>query len=468
MARAPFGLPRRRSTDRAAAARREHGGPPAAVVAVKRLFAAETGTYFLLLGTTVFLVVLGLVMVLSSSSVEEYIENHSFFGAFLRQGTYAAIGIPLMLVLSRVPREFWRRWAWHILGATVVLQLLVYTPLGIEVGGNRAWLSLGFVSMQPAEAIKLALAIWLGTIFALKRDLMDDWRQLVVPVVPVTAAVIGLVMLGGDLGTVMMIMLLALGALWFAGVRLRYLLVPLGALALVVPLLTQLSSSRTDRISAWLSGCTDEANYQAECWQTLHGMWALASGGVFGAGLGNSKSKWSWLPEADNDFIFAIIGEELGLVGAVVVLAVFVVLAVGFVRVIRRSHDPFVRVVTGAVMTWIVGQALVNIAVVLGLLPVLGVPLPLISSGGSALIVTLAAIGVVLGFARHADDADLVGEAAPRPESVPGPARADLRSVPLVPRAPDPRAESRRRAELARDASRRAAEARARRVGSGR
>lgn len=129
-------------------------------------------------------------------------------------------------------------------------------------------------------------------------------------------------------------------------------------------------------------------------------MWALASGGVFGVGLGNSKAKWSWLPEADNDYIFAIIGEELGLIGAVVVLSLFVVLAVGMIKIIRQSRDPFVKTVTGGILAWIIGQALINIAVVLGLLPVLGVPLPLISAGGSALIMTLVAIGVVLSFAR--------------------------------------------------------------------
>jgi cell division protein FtsW len=161
------------------------------------------------------------------------------------------------------------------------------------------------------------------------------------------------------------------------------------------------SASRQYRINAWLSGCTDSNQYQDLCWQPVHGMWALASGGVFGVGLGNSKAKWSWLPEADNDYIFAIIGEELGLIGAVVVLALFIVLAVSMIKVIRQSDDPFVRTVTGGILAWIIGQALVNIAVVLGLLPVLGVPLPLISAGGSALIMTLVAIGVVLSFARE-------------------------------------------------------------------
>ena len=422
MANPPSSLPRRRPTESRPGTRSRPATSPeastglgsarrsaGAVVAVKKLFAAETGSYFVILGTTLFMVVLGLVMVLSSSSVEQYIasKHTSFFGAFIRQGTYAAVGIPLMLIVSRLPVSFLKRWAWHVLGATIVLQLLVFSPLGYEIGGNRNWIDLGSFTAQPSEAVKLALAIWLGMILSVKRDLLDDWKHLAIPLVPVAGVAIGLVVLGGDLGTTMIMLLLVFAAVWFAGVRLRYLLAPLAFLAVVVPLIAQGSSSRNSRIAAWLSGCTDSSQYQAECWQTLHGTWALASGGLFGVGLGNSKSKWSWLPEADNDFIFAIVGEELGLIGAMVVLALFIVLAVGFVKIIRRTNDPFVRVTTGAITAWIIGQALVNIAVVLGLLPVLGVPLPLISAGGSALIVTLVAIGVVLSFARVPEETDV-------------------------------------------------------------
>jgi cell division protein FtsW len=421
MAPPPSSPPRRRLTDlarrrgRPAAAPAGHDPEPeddatdrpaAAVVAVKRLFAAETGSFFVILGTTLFLVVLGLVMVLSSSSVEAFIASGqtSFFGSFVRQGIYAAIGIPLMLIVSRVPVWFWKRWSWHILGATLVLQLLVFTPLGIEVGGNRNWIDLGSFTAQPSEAVKLALAIWLGMILAVKRDLLDDWRHLAIPLVPVVLVAVGLVVAGGDLGTTMVMLLLVFGAVWFAGIKLRYLMIPIALLAVVIPLIAFGSVSRNDRIAAWMAGCSDDSAYQGICWQSLHGTWALASGGLFGVGLGNSKAKWSWLPEADNDFIFAVLGEELGLIGGVVVLALFVVLAIAFIKIIRKTGDPFVRVVTGSVAAWIVGQALINVAVVLGLLPVLGVPLPLISAGGSALIVTLVAIGVVLSFTRHPEE----------------------------------------------------------------
>jgi cell division protein FtsW len=399
----------------------EHAGPQrrarGAVVAVKNVFVAESSTFYTILGVTLFLVVFGVVMVLSSSSVEQYAATHDFFGAASKQGLYAVLGVPLMLVASRVPARLWRKWAMRILAAALVLQLLVYTPLGIEIQGNRNWIKLGSFSAQPSEAVKLGIALAVGAIIYVKRDRLREWKELFVPVGIATVLPLGMVLLGGDQGTAMIMLVLLLGALFIGGARAKHLLVILGAVAVVLPFVTMASASRQYRINAWLSGCTDSNQYQDLCWQPVHGMWALASGGVFGVGLGNSKAKWSWLPEADNDYIFAIIGEELGLIGAVVVLALFIVLAVSMIKVIRQSDDPFVRTVTGAILAWIIGQALVNIAVVLGLLPVLGVPLPLISAGGSALIMTLVAIGVVLSFAR-----DLPGKgrtAAPRAGSAP-------------------------------------------------
>jgi len=212
------------------------------------------------------------------------------------------------------------------------------------------------------------------------------------------------VLLGNDLGTAIIMLAIVLGGLYYAGVRLRIIFTAIVIVAAVGIAFATFSSSRTSRISAWLNGCTSQSDFQNDCWQTVHGWWALASGGVMGSGLGSSHAKWNWLPEADNDFIFAIVGDELGLIGALVVLALFVVLAISFIRIIRSSRDPYAKLVTSGVMIWIIGQAFVNIAVVLGVLPVLGVPLPLISAGGSALVTSLVAIGVVLSFARHAPE----------------------------------------------------------------
>ncbi|MFZ7087766.1 putative lipid II flippase FtsW [Curtobacterium sp. RRHDQ10] len=403
MANPPTSLRRGTATSTPEHAASGHRSGRGAVVAVKQLFVAETGAFYTILGVTLFLVVFGVVMVLSSSSVEQYAATHDFFGAFTRQGLYAVIGVPLMLIASRLPVRFWRKWAMRIVIIGLFVQaLVVLTPLGYSIQGNRNWIRVGSFTAQPSEILKLALVLGIGAIIYAKRDKLDDWREVFVPIGVASVLSIGLVLLGGDQGTSMVMMILVFGALFVGGARLRHLGVGLLALAVVLPIVTLSRGSRSSRISAWLSGCTNANQYQDLCWQPTHGMWALSSGGVFGVGLGNSKAKWSWLPEADNDYIFAIIGEELGLIGAIVVLALFVVLAIGFIKVIRSSRDPFVRTVTGGVLAWIIGQAFMNIAVVLGLLPVLGVPLPLISAGGSALIMTLVAIGVVLSFAREA------------------------------------------------------------------
>lgn len=390
--------PRRRPTPPTEAAEKP---VPTAVVAVRKLFSAETPEFFLLLGTTLFLLVFGLVMVLSSSSIESRIGDGNFFARATRQGLFAALGLPLMLLAARMPIAFWKRWAGVALVIGGVLQLLVFTNLGIEIGGNRGWLDFGFFTAQPSELIKLALAIWLPWILVKKMPHFDDWRQVLVPAGPVVAVAVGLVLLGKDLGSATIILMVVLGSAFFAGVRMRHLAVVVAVIGMLVAFVATLTLSRQDRIQAWLSGCVDPALLNDECWQTVHGWEALAHGGIFGVGLGNSAGKWSWIPAADNDFIFAIIGEELGLVGCLLVLALFVLLAISFVRIVRMSRDPFARVVTSAVMTWIIGQAFVNIAVVLGVLPVLGVPLPLVSSGGSALLTTMVAIGIVLSFARR-------------------------------------------------------------------
>ncbi len=378
----------------------ESANPVAARVPVKRIFSAESSNFFLLLGTTLFLVIFGLVMVLSSSSVESFTADEGFFGRFLRQGMFAVIGIPLMLIASRAPTRFWKRWAWPGLILGGVLQLLVFIPgIGYGYGGNQNWIRFGSFTAQPSEFVKVAVIVWVAWVLASKQDLLADWRHVLLPVGPVAGAAIGFVLIGNDLGTASIMLLIVFGCLFFAGVRLRFLTVGLLAVAVGALLLAGTSSSRSNRISVWINGCT-ELDYQDACWQIDHAYWALAGGGIFGTGLGNSVAKRGWLPHADNDYIFAIIGEELGLIGAVVVLLLFVVLAIAFIRIIRSTDDSFVRIATAGVMIWTVGQAFVNFAVVLGVLPVLGVPLPLISTGGSALIATLLAIGIVLSFAR--------------------------------------------------------------------
>jgi len=388
--------------------------PRAAVVAVRRLFAAETPEFFLLLGTTLFLVVFGLVMVLSSSSIESFVQSGDFFTTATRQGLYALVGVPIMLIAARAPISFWKRWARVAVFLGIGLQLLVFSPLGWSNGYNQNWIHIGSFTAQPSELIKLAFVVWLAWMLTARPQLLDDWKRILFSIGPIVGLSIGLVLFGSDLGTAVILISIALGALFFAGVKLRWIAGAIAVIAVIALLFVQLSLSRSTRVAAWLGGCTDPSKAQNECYQVTHGWQSLAHGGVFGVGLGNSTGKWSWVPEADNDFIFAIIGEELGLIGAILVLGLFIVLAICFVRIIRMSRDPFAKLATSAAMVWIIGQAFVNIAVVLGLLPVLGVPLPLVSAGGSALITTLAAIGVVLSFARHRPEVDTIPRGARR------------------------------------------------------
>jgi len=385
------------------------------VVAVRRLFAAEAPEFFLLLGTTMFLVVFGLVMVLSSSSIESYVDSKDFFTTATRQGLYALIGVPVMLIAARAPISFWKRWARVAVFLGIGLQLLViFTPLGWGNGYNQNWIRIGSFTAQPSELIKLAFVVWLAWMLTARPQLLDDWKRILFSIGPVVGLSIGLVLFGADLGTAVILISIALGALFFAGVKLRWIAGAIAMISVIALLFVQLSLSRSNRVAAWLGGCANPKLAQSDCYQVTHGWQSLAHGGVFGVGLGNSTGKWSWVPEADNDFIFAIIGEELGTVGAILVLGLFVVLAICFVRIIHMSRDPFAKLATAAAMVWIIGQAFVNIAVVLGLLPVLGVPLPLVSAGGSALITTLAAIGVVLSFARHRPEPALDPGAARR------------------------------------------------------
>lgn len=355
-------------------------------------------SYYLLVGASMLLLVLGLVMVLSSSSVESLASGDSPYTVFLGQAQFAVIGLPLMWLASRIRPRTYQRLAWPLLTLGLFAQLLVYTPLGRGKAGNTGWIYLGGFSAQPSEALKLALVVWLGMMLTRKQPLFDDWKHAALPALPVAAGAVGLVLLGHDLGTAMIMLILVAGALFVAGVPMR-IFAGAGVLAVIgVAALATVSTSRVDRIMNWFTGDCDES---AGCYQTMHGLQALATGGWAGLGLGQSREKWSYLPEAHNDFIFAIIGEELGLVGTVVVLILFAILGAAIYRVVVAQEDMFHRVLAGTIMVWLLGQATVNMSVVTGLMPVIGVPLPFISYGGSALLMSLCAIGVVLSLARE-------------------------------------------------------------------
>ena len=355
-------------------------------------------SYYVLLGATLLLVAIGLVMVLSSSSIESLAEGKSPYAVFFDQARYALIGLPALLLMSRLPVRALKALAWPALGGAIAFQMLVFVPgLGCGAGGNRNWVCLPGFSAQPSEAVKLALAIWLAAVLARKSRLLHEWKHSLIPVAPVAGVAIGVVLLGHDLGTAMVLVVLVAGAMFVAGVPLRIFAVAGAVAAAGVAFLAIDSENRMSRITSWLSAECDVTN---ECYQTLHAGWGLGTGGWTGVGLGQSAEKWSYLPAAHNDFIYAILGEELGLVGTQLVLALFGLLAFAMIRIMRRHPDPFVKIATAAVFAWVIGQALINIGVVIGLLPVIGVPLPLVSAGGSALIMTMAAVGMLLAFAR--------------------------------------------------------------------
>ena len=359
---------------------------------------SPVATYYLLLALTVGLVVFGLIMVLSASAITSLEETRSPYTIFTTQAVYAGIGTLALLVASRVPAIGWRRLAVPVLVAGTVLQLLVFTPLGGGFQGNRNWLYLGPVSVQPSEVIKVGLALAGGAVLAKKRRHLDRLGHVLVPyVVPLVAVSVGAVALGHDLGTVLVLGAIVAGVLFAAGVPLRWFAAAGVPFVAVVLAFVVTSSNRLARFDVWLGRDTDP---DGAARQSIHGRYALADGGWMGVGLGQSREKWGRLSEAHNDFIFAIIGEELGLPGTIAILLLFAGLALACYRLVSRSDDFFVRVVTAGIMTWIVVQAAVNIGAVIGLLPVIGVPLPLVSSGGSSLITTMGALGVLLAFAR--------------------------------------------------------------------
>jgi len=356
-------------------------------------------TYYLILGSTLALTAIGIMMVLSASSVESIAAGKSPYGDALKQGMFAAIGIFTMFVLSRINVTWLKRLAWPAIGAAVVLLALVQV-IGDEVNGNKNWIDLGGITFQPSEASKLALALWMATVLAMKGKLLSRAVHVFVPAVPMAVIIVGLVLVGNDLGTAMIIMMITAAALFFAGAPLYLFGIAGLAAAAGTAVMAVTSSNRMCRITSWWTGesCANgiDANYQA-----TNGLYGLASGGWFGVGLGQSRQKYSWIPEAHNDFIFAIIGEELGLVGTVVVLILFAILGAAIYRVVVAQEGMFHRVLAGTIMVWLLGQATVNMSVVTGLMPVIGVPLPFISYGGSALLMSLCAIGVVLSLARE-------------------------------------------------------------------
>ena len=361
------------------------------------MFRSQSKPFYFLLGLTLLLVIFGLVMVASASSVDSLRQNNSAYHLFGRQSIYAVIGLIAMLVISRFPVSWIRSLAPVALFATLALQLLTVI-IGEDINGNRNWLTIGPFTLQPSEFLKLGLIMATAAIIANNYQNRDRFKTWIVPMLILGLSLLLVAVFGRDVGTGIVIAVIGICIFVLGGMRWGQLLGVLSLGSVLAILAIMGSPSRSARFQAWLN--PDAADPMGVRWQYEHGTWALAAGGLFGTGLGKSKLKWSWIPEVENDFIFAIIGEELGLIGAFIVIGLFIALAVTFMVMIHKNSDPFQMLVIGGVMTWIIMQAFINISVVLGALPVLGVPLPLISAGGSSLIATLGAIGVVLALER--------------------------------------------------------------------
>jgi cell division protein FtsW len=372
------------------------------VLRIGRWLGDESGdrTRPVILAVVLVLAALGLIEVASASSVESVAAGKNPYDLPLKQAMWTAAGIAIMFGLARLRTRHIRWLAWPLLGAAVVSLGLVFTPLGMTVNGNRNWLGLGGFTVQPSEFAKLALIIWAAAVLSRKQALLHESKHAIVPLLlPTGAIIVGLVAFGHDLGTAMIIMMILAATMFYGGVRMKVFGVAGIAGALLALVLAATSGNRVSRISSWLgAGSADDS--QGVGYQALHGQYALASGGWLGVGLGQSRQKWNWIPEAHNDFIFTILGEELGLAGTLLVLVLFTVLGIAVFKVIARTQDTFARIVSSSVITWIIGQAVVNIAMVTGLLPVIGVPLPFISYGGSAMISSLAGVGMILAVTR--------------------------------------------------------------------
>ncbi|GAA5612584.1 putative lipid II flippase FtsW [Streptomyces platensis] len=393
---------RRPSTVRKPRGGRTPGGPRGLHARLRRAWDRPLTAYYLILGGSLLITVLGLVMVYSASQIKALQSGLAPTYFFRKQLLAAVLGGGLLLAASRMPVRLHRGLAYPLLAVSVFLMCLVQIPgIGVAVNGNQNWISLGGpFQMQPSEFAKLALVLWGADLLARKQDkrLLVQWKHLLVPLIPVAFLLLGLIMLGGDMGTAIILTAILFGLLWLAGAPTRLFVGVLGAATLIGALLIKTSANRMSRLAC--IGATDPGPGD-QCWQAVHGIYALASGGFFGSGLGASMEKWGELPEPHTDFIFAITGEELGLAGTLSVLALFAALGYAGIRVAGRTEDPFVRYAAGGVTTWITAQAVINIGAVLGLLPIAGVPLPLFSYGGSALLPTMFAIGLLIAFARN-------------------------------------------------------------------
>lgn len=349
---------------------------------------------------TVLLVVVGLVMTFSASVVDAAVAGDPF-AVFVRQLIWALLGLPAFALAATLHHRIWRGLAWPLLGLSLLLLGLLLVPgLGETRYGSTRWLTVGPLSIQPSELAKLAALLWLADVLERKRPRDGSLHapsHLAVPALPLLVVLAALVLAQPDLGTTILLALVIGAVVWVEGLPGRIVAVAvIGALA-AIAVLAVIATYRLARLEGWLQ---PEADPLGGGYQLLQARFALGSGGVWGLGLGSSRGKWQFVPNPETDFIFAIIGEELGLVGALTVLGLFAVLLYLGLSVAYAAPDGFGRTVAFAITAWLVGQALINVGTVTGLLPITGVTLPLVSVGGSSLVSTLVALGILVSISR--------------------------------------------------------------------
>ena len=364
--------------------------------------ALDTGRdsgWVLLAAIVAMLSTIGLMMVLSASSVEALRSYGGAWVFFQRQAMWVAIGSVALIGTAALDYRLWRRAVLPLVGVSFVLLLLLLLPgVGITAGGSSRWLGTDSLRIQPSELAKLAVLLFGADLLSRRAELVGDWRMVMRPLLLTTGVVAGLVLLQPDMGTAMLMVLIVLVLLFVGGVP----LLPMGGLGVVTGIsaviLAKAESYRWARVSSFRDPFGD---FSHTGYQVAQSLVALGTGHVGGVGLGASRAKWGFLPNAHTDFIFAIVGEELGLIGTFLVVGLFATFAFVGVRTALRAPDRFGALVAAGVTAWVCGQAFVNMGAVTSILPVTGVPLPFVSFGGSSLVVTMGATGILLNIARQ-------------------------------------------------------------------
>ena len=365
-----------------------------------RILARPEIPYYLIIWSTVFLSALGLTMVLSSSTVTSLQENGNAYAIFMRQFFFLGLGSFAFYWAFKVQGAVWPRIARYALSISIVILLLPFVPfLGKNVKGNRNWIEIAGFTLQPSEIAKFLLILWC----ALQLRKIGEYAGKKSPfwlISPGFAVVEILILFERDLGTALLVLIIFFGILFISGAPIKHF-IGIGVVAAIIGSAFVLSSNyRVSRFAA-LFDPFDEKYYKFSGWQPAHSIMGLASGGLWGSGLGASKQKWANLAEAHTDFIFSVIGEELGLLGTLLVLALYAALIYSMLRIALKTKDDFSRYVTAGIACWFIAQVTVNIGSVTSVIPVIGVTLPFISYGGSSLLANLLAVGYVLGVARR-------------------------------------------------------------------